>query len=677
MIPSRSRFTRRIAFVAIVAASFLLAGPAQAQPKPGGQDKLIAELVCGYLQKGHLNNPEINDEISRRLFSRFIKSLDPSKLYFLKSDIEEFKKQETDLDDQLLRGDTQFPFTVYARFLTRLEERQKLIEELVAAKHDFNANESISTDYDKQDFAATPEELRERWRKRIKFDLLVQRIGEKPLPEAEAKQKVLDRYKGLLRRAKQLDHEDLLEMYLTALTTSIDPHSTYMSPATLDDFQIAMRLNFEGIGAVLRPDNGQTVIVEIMPGGAADKDGRLKPDDKIIGVADGDNEFVDVEDMKLRDVVKLIRGPAGSKVRLKVLPVGKLEPVVYALTRQKIEVKSQEARGEIIEDGKKPDGTPYRLGVIDLPSFYADPGNENGGGKSCTEDVRKLLKEFEAKKVDAVALDLRRNGGGSLGEALSLTGLFIDEGPVVIVKSPRGKQQLDDPEKGVVYGGPLVVLVSRYSASASEILAGALQDYGRALIVGDQGTHGKGSVQRVIDLGGSSQMKLGALKLTVQQFYRPNGDSTQAVGVVPDLMMPSLSEHAATNEKDIDFSLPFDKVQAVKHANLNLTPPELKAKIKELSEKRIKESKEFAKFEKEIEQFKERKARKSIPLNEKDLKEQFNREEAENIDKKQDGPEEKPDSTTYKFKRNFINNEILKIMEDFVVEGKKIGQPGK
>ena len=529
--------------MAFAAIFFLASARAQAQPKPSDQDKQITEIVCGILQKHHLSTPEINGELSKRLFNRFIKSLDPAKLYFTKSDVDEFKKQETNLDDQLRAGSIDFAYQVFAKYLTRLEERQKLIEEFANAKHDFTANESMDTDYDKLDFASSADELRERWRKRIKFDLLLQRIAEKPLPEAEAKQKVLDRYKGQFKLAKQIDSADLLELYLTTLTTSIDPHTNYMSPATLDDFEIAMRLNLDGIGAILRYENGYTIIVEIVPGGPADKDGRLKPDDKIVGVAQGNNEFVDTVDMKSRDVVKLIRGSRGTKVQLKVLPVGKFEPVVYELTRQKIEMKSQEARGEVVEQGKKPDGTPYLMGVIDLPSFYADFSGRDR--KSCAEDVRKILKDFEAKKVDAVVLDLRRNGGGSLGECLALTGLFIDEGPVVLVKGARGREQLNDPEKGVVYGGPLVVLVSRFSRRASEILAGAMQDYGRALIVGDYATHGKGTVQRIIELGGATRSKMGALKLTIQQFYRVNGDSTQSMGVLSDIVIPSLSEYSA------------------------------------------------------------------------------------------------------------------------------------
>ncbi len=454
------------------------------------------------------------------------------------------------------------------------------MDEFVAAKHDFTVDESIETDADKLEYAKTDDEMRERWRKRIKFDLLLQRIATKPIPEAEQKQKILDRYKGQLKRAKQMDNFDLVELYLTQLTTSLDPHTTYMSPATLDDFEIAMRLNLDGIGAVLRSENGHTIIVEVVPGGAAGKDGRLKPNDKIVGVAQGDNKFIDTVEMKLRDVVKLVRGPRGTKVQLKILPVGKIDPVVYDLVRQKIEMKSQAARGEIIEQDKKPDGTAYRIGVIDLPSFYADFGAK-GKGKSCTADVRKLLKEFEEKKVDAVVLDLRLNGGGSLGEALSLTGLFIDEGPVVIVKDARRRKQLDDPEQGVVYGGPLVVLNSRFSASASEILAGALQDYGRALIVGDTSSHGKGTVQQIIDLTGESPIKLGALKLTIQQFFRVNGDSTQVRGVQSDIVIPSLSEHVATGEKDIDFALPFAKVEPAKYAKLDMVPAAVKHELQD------------------------------------------------------------------------------------------------
>ncbi len=643
----------------------------KAEPKPEQQDKLIAEFVCGFLKNYHLNKPEIGDDISRKLFKKFLKDMDPAKLYFTKEDVDEFRKQETELDDMLLKGDLSFAFKVYGKYVDRLTERQKMIDELVKAKYDFTDKESIDTDYDKIDYVKNDAELRDRWRKRIKFDLLMQRIGDKPVGEEEAKEKVLSRYQGQLKRWKQLDNADLLELYLTDLTSSADPHSTYMSPATLDDFEIAMRLNLDGIGAILRSENGNTSIVEIVAGGAAAADGRLKPNDKIVGVAQGDGEFVDISDMKLRDAVKLIRGKRGTKVRLKVVPVGKIEPVVYELMRQKIEMKSQEARGEIVDQGKKPDGKPYRIGIIDLPSFYADM-SRGKEAKSATVDVRKILEDFNANKVDGVVLDLRHNGGGSLAEALALTGLFIDEGPVVQVRDADGVKSKNDPEKGIVYNGPLVVLVSRLSASASEILAGALQDYGRALVVGDSSTHGKGTVQTIIDLGsqvrGNVQPKLGALKLTIQQFFLPNGDSTQINGVHSDIVLPSLTEFMATEEKELDYALPFDKVEPAKHIEMNLVPADLKKSLRERSSKRVTASAEFAKQNKDIELFKIRKARKSLPLNEKDLREQFSKDEVEKIDRKDDetDPDLPKEGTPYKFKRNFTNNEILQIMQDLI-----------
>jgi carboxyl-terminal processing protease len=455
-----------------------------------------------------------------------------------------------------------------------------------------------------------------------------------------------------------------------------------MSPNTLEDFDVAMRLHLEGIGAVLRQENGQTIVAEVVPGGAAGTDGRLKPNDKIIAVAQGDGKFVDVVDMKLREVVKLIRGPRGTRVQLKVVQADKIEPLVYDLTRQKIELKSQEARAEIVEQGKKADGTPYRLGVIDLPSFYADLASARNGqpeSKSATEDVRKILKDFETKHVDGVVLDLRYNGGGALSEALALTGLFIDQGAVVQVKGSEGRvRRQDSPEKRSVYTGPLMVLVNRFSASASEILAGALQDYGRALVVGDSSTHGKGTVQVVLDLGsqlrGDDTPKLGALKLTIQQFYRINGDSTQNRGVASDVVVPSFTEDLAKGEKDLEHALAFDHVKPVEHEDLGKVPADLKAVLKIRSAERVKQSAEFTKLAKKNEQFKARQARKEISLNEQELREQYAREDAEKTEQKDSGllpPEPRSDATTYKFHRNFINNEILNIMED-MLQGKKL-----
>jgi carboxyl-terminal processing protease len=652
---------------------------ASAQPTPGKDDRLVAQMVCELLQEGHVTKPMIGDEISRRLFHRFLKDLDPGKVYFLKSDIDEFKKHETELDDMLLKGDISFAYTVYNRFLERVTQRLKLIDQLVDTKFDFTVKEYLDTDSAKIEYAANEQELADRWRKRVKLDLLRERVSEKPLPEAEARKKVRDRYNTFARRMKQLDNFDLLEIYLSSLAASLDPHGAYMSPNTLDDFEISMRLQLQGIGAVLREENGQTIVVEVVPGGAASKDGRLKANDKIIAVAPGNGNYVDVVDMKLRDTVKLIRGPKGTKVELKVVPAGKLEPVVYMLTRQQIEMKSQAARYEIIEDGKKANGKPFRIGVIDLPSFYAaSPGKDGGEVKSASKDVERILKDLTAKGVDGVILDMRGNPGGFLTEAVALAGLFIDQGPVVQVKAPGARvKRLDDPEKGTAYDGPLMVLVSRSSASASEIVAATLQDYGRALIVGDTATHGKGTVQSVVDLGDYDKRpgKLGALRLTIQQFYRVNGDSTQNRGVLSDIVLPSLSEYLSTPEKDMEHALAFDRVKAVDHKSVGMVTEEMKATLKARSEQRMKIDKEFIKLVKDIEKFKNQLDSKQVPLNEAELKAQRNKE-LDDADPEKE-PEAKKDNATYKLPRNFMTTEILKIMEDFIQSKKALPAQGR
>jgi carboxyl-terminal processing protease len=664
--PSKGRAA--LALAALVGALFVQVR-SSAEPTPGKYDRTVTQLVTEILHDGHLKQPEIGDQLSERLFKRFLKSVDPAKLYLLKEDFEEFKKQETQLDDMLRNGDLSFPYHVYQRLLQRMSERQKLIEEWIDAKHDFTAKEYFETDADKVDYARE-DELRERWRQRIKFDLLLQRVGQKPLPEAEARKKVRERYQSVLRTWKQLDNFDLMEAYLTSLMECVDPHGGYLSPNTVEDFDIALRLKLEGIGARLRTASGHTVVMEIVPGGAAAQDGRLKANDKIIGVAQGDGKFTDVIDQKIRDVVKLIRGPKGTKVDLKVLPAGKLEPVVYTLVRKQVELTEQQARYEIIEDGKKADGTPYRIGVIDLPSFY---GDGRPSPRSATEHVRRILKELTAKGVDGVILDMQRNGGGLLNEAVSLSGLFIDRGPIVQVKGSNAPvRRLDDPEAGAAYDGPLVVLISRFSASAAEILAGSMQDYGRALIVGDTATHGKGTVQAVVDLSqqmtGPGAPKLGAMKLTIQQFYRVNGDSTQNRGVAADVVLPSLSEHIATPEEKMDYALPFDRVKPAAHAGLGLVGADVKGVLQARSAERVKGDKEFAKLVSEIERLKVRRARTKAPLNEKEFKEQFSQED-EVAELNDDDPP--PAAAAYRFPRNFRTNEILRVTEDFI-QGKKL-----
>jgi carboxyl-terminal processing protease len=461
---------------------------------------------------------------------------------------------------------------------------------------------------------------------------------------------------------------------LTALTTAYDPHTTYMSADSLNNFEIQMRLNLEGIGAALEAPDGETVVKKIIPGGAASKDGRLKPEDRIVGVGQGvDGPIVDVSDMKLNEVVKLIRGHQGTTVRLKVMPKGETEAKIYNIVRQQVELTDSEARSIILEAGHKPDGSPFKVGVINLPSFYMDMSGAKAGRedfKSTTRDVAKLLKQFNAEKVDAVIVDLRRNGGGSLTESISLTGLFIDSGPVVQVKDFEGqKQQYDDTERGVAWAGPLVVLTSKFSASASEIFAGAIQDYNRGLIVGDNSTHGKGTVQSLVDLsqkvfrGLTNAPQLGALKITMQQFYRPDGDSTQNRGVVADVELPSLVSQLPIGESSLDYAMKFDHVDPVPYHKYGLVDNRIIDQLKTASAERRKQSPDFQKVMHEIDQFNEQQKSKRVSLN----KEKFMAQKSELTAEKQEEKEfeEMNEADRPIFKRDFYGNEVLAITTDY------------
>jgi carboxyl-terminal processing protease len=634
------------------------------------------------MQEGHVSRYRVDDEISRRMFRTFLmerfRGLDPTKVYFTAGDIEEFRRHETTLDDEILKGDVSFAYEVLERFRLRMRERMSLVEEFVHAPHDFTMDEYISTDYDNIDFARTADEVRERWRKKVKFDLLQQRLEKKPLPEAEQKERILKRYRSLADAWTRTDSDEVLELYLNALTTSFDPHSDYMSPSTLEDFNIQMRLSLDGIGARLRWEDGYTIVAEILPGGAADLDGRLQVEDKVSGVVE---HGVDVVDMKLKDVVKKIRGRRDTPVLLRVIPAGKTEPVDYRLIRAKIELKNQEAWGQVIEHGKKADGTPYRTGYINLPSFYLDivaASNDEADAKRCSEDVKKILLDMQksGKGVDSVMLDLRMNGGGALSEAIALTGLFIDQGPVVKVKGRTAREELhEDHDRGIAYSGPLMVLVNKLSASASEIFAGAIQDYRRGLVVGDSSTHGKGTVQTVVDVSGRSrgliasrEPNVGALKLTIQQFYRVNGDSTQNRGVVADIVLPALSDYV-DGEADLPQALPFDRVTAVPHTDYSANNSELIKQLADLSQKRRAESTDFQKALEDIARWNDIKQRKSISLNE-----EVRREEKQRTDKAEEAaidPDDLPSADRKKknkqeFDRNYYNDELLSIMEDFL-----------
>ncbi len=676
---SHAGWRRRIlcpAVLVLLAAS-VTAGTVQAELEgPSQNDRYIAQAVTFLLRQQHLSKHALDDEMSERAFDSFLKSVDPLKAYLMQSDIDEFSKFRKELDDATRKGDISFAYTVFNRFLQRVDERLQTVRSILAETPDFTADEELITDRDSLKYPKNDAEAKALWTKRIKYDLLNQLAEKKTLEEA--KQAVARRYDSFARRMHQTDSDELLEMYLTALTSAFDPHTTYMSPSTLENFDISMRLELDGIGAALQSIDGLTTITKIIPGGAADKAdkaNKLKPKDQVIGVGQGDvGDIVDTQDMKLNDVVQLIRGKRGTTVRLKVIPAGETEPKIYAITRDRIELKDSEARGEIIEEGRRPDGKPFKVGVIDLPSFYMDMqgAKENRPDfKSTTRDVRRLLDEFKQQGVDVVMIDLRRNGGGSLTEAINLTGLFIDHGPVVQVKDADGNvQHYDDTERGTAWDGPLVVLTSKLSASASEIFAGAVQDYNRGLIVGDKTTHGKGTVQSLLDLSRqlfrlNNAPKLGALKLTMQQFYRPSGDSTQERGVLSDVELPSLTTHMDIGEADLDHALNFDRVPKAQYAPLNLVTPQLIEQLRKRSADRVASNDDFKKVVSEIGRYRMLKDRKKVSLNEqKFMDERQALKGADNV--LDEDSEEKSTDEGHVVKRDHWFNESLAVTLDYV-----------
>ncbi len=655
-------------------------------------DRTIIKTIAEYMHSQHLSKHPLDDEISERAFDQLIKSLDSMKVYFLQSDIDGFKANRDRLDDFARAGDMNFAIEVFKVFLQRVDERVAMAHELIDQEPDFTLDESLELDRDKIGYPRDDAEARERMRKQIKYRLLVyesdrirsekdkeagrDRSAEANIlagdPNEDPKERLHRSFRTQLKRWHQFDADELLELYVTSLTSSFDPHTSYMSFDTLENFRIVMSLNLDGIGAQLMSEDGYTKLTSIVPGGAADKDGRLKPGDRIVSVGQGESgEMLDVVDMKLDDVVGMIRGTAGTVVRLGVMPATGGELTNIDITRAKITLDDSAARSQIVEHGQKANGSPYKFGYIDLPSFYMDmeAARDNSTGfRSTTRDVSKILSEFRDAHVDAVVLDLSRNGGGSLTEAINLTGLFIDRGPVVQVKDSRDQIQVyDDENNGVAWSGPLVVMTSKESASASEILAGAIQDYKRGLIIGDPSTHGKGTVQSLIDLGQQllgSPGEMGALKITIQQFYLPDGKSTQRQGVMSDIVLPAITASFDNSEADLDYALPNDHVKAARHSDYKLVDNTLLTELRNNSSLRISESHSFDRLLQRIESFKLQKDEKSVSLNAEEFLKR--REELDAQREEEDKLLEDQLPKKEVFKSDFYNSEILNVARDYV-----------
>jgi carboxyl-terminal processing protease len=634
-------------------------------------DQETAKLVAQMIPQYHLSRARIDEDVSSRLLDRFLKDLDPQKLYFLQTHIDQFEPHRRKLGEQIKDGNVDFAYKVFELYQERMDKQIQVAHQWIDEEHDFSIEEHLETDSKKIAWAKDQEELDDRWRRRIKYDLLQFKLDGQT--SEEARERLHKRYRNNKLAVDQYTTVDQLEMYLTALTQCFDPHSTYMSPNTWEDFEIQMKLSLDGIGAALRSDDGYTIVAQVVPGGAAAEDGRIKQGDRIIGVGQEDGEIVDIFEMKLSEVVRMIRGPRGTKVRLQVRPKEGGDMKTITLTRRKIELKESEIKGEVIDAGKRL-GRPGRIGVISLPSFYRDfAGAQNGQEfKSAAQDVAKVLAEFSDKDIDVVVIDLRNNGGGALTEAIDVSGHFIDRGPVVQVKDHRGQvKSLNDEESGVLYSGPLVVLCNRLSASASEIFAGVIKDYRRGLVVGDTTTHGKGTVQSLIDVAPRNPLRFlqtadrGKLKLTIQQFYRVNGDSTQSRGVRSDIVLPSLIDHWDLGEAYLDGALPFEKIEPARYQAGRMVSSEMVSALQKNSEARRSADDEFQKLEKTIERYLVRKDRTLLSLNEEQMRRDREADEQIKEEKPETDPEPEDDDGPV-FKQSYYNDEVLHIALDYV-----------
>jgi carboxyl-terminal processing protease len=614
------------AFVLALTTAGLGAQQTELSPAAKATEANITRLTASLLEHSQFAHHPLDSEFAAKFLDRYLDALDGSHSLFLQTDLEEFAPYRASLAQATrASGDASAAHVIFARYLQRLEQRVTFVTEAVkGTKFDFTGHDSYSFDRTK---APRPRDLaaaKDLWRQQLRAEYLQEKLGDKKADQIAST--LTRRYAQQLRTAKEVNGDEVLEIYLNALAHVYDPHSDYMGHEQMESFSIAMNLSLFGIGAVLENDDGYCKIRELVPGGPAAKSGLLKPGDRIVAVAQGQKEPVEIINMPLTRAVQLIRGPKGSTVVLTILPAGAADGVVpkkTSLVRDEIKLEDQEAKANIID---LPSG--QRLGVLDLPSFYAEMGGQQAGRqasghRSATADVARLLTKLKAEHVTGVVLDLRRNGGGSLDEAINLTGLFIRKGPVVQTRGPAGDIELgEDNDSAVLYDGPLIVLVSRFSASASEILAGALQDYGRAVLVGDSSTFGKGTVQNVLPLaramdrsGLAYTYDPGALKVTIRKFYRPSGASTQLRGVASDIVLPSTSDFKDVSEGSLKDPLTWDSVPAARFEAVNRVQPYLTA-LRERSSKRVATDKAFALLADEIARVKKSVDGTSVSLNE-------------------------------------------------------------
>ncbi len=590
------------------------------------KDKLLLELLTMVLERGHYSPVAIDDAFSKKVYAKYLDNIDPTKRFFLQSDIEEFSKYETKIDDMIKNKDLTFFNLTNSRLIQRMQECRAIYDDVLSSPFDFNANENINVDYEKLPYAKNKKELVDRWRKQLKLQALSSITDKQKLEDdkkekdakyvvksfetiekevRESSLKSLNEYFDFIQ--KELTRNDWFSIYLNSIVERFDPHTFYFSPEDKEKFDVSMSGTFEGIGARLQKKNDAVEISELISGGPAWKGKELEAGDLILKVGQGKDEPIDVAGMRLDDVVKKIKGPKGTEVRLTVKKVDGTIKVI-SIIRDEVETEETFAKSSVVEkDGK-------RFGIIYLPKFYIS--FENKENRDAYKDVAAEIERLKAQNIDGIVMDLRDNGGGSLETVVKMVGLFIPEGPVVQVKAPgREPEILPDPDKKVQYDGPLVVMINNFSASASEIFAAAIQDYKRGIVVGSKHSYGKGTVQNVIDLNqfirGNSYGDLGALKTTIQKFYRINSGSTQREGVLSDIIFPDRYTYLDMGERDEESALPWDKIAPAKYEPLPINYDQIIAN----SKKRIASNNYFNLIDENAKWIFERKDENTFSLN--------------------------------------------------------------
>ncbi|TDS14557.1 carboxy terminal-processing peptidase [Sphingobacterium paludis] len=669
--------------------------------KPSAQHQVIASEVANLLENYSYKKVPMTDSLSRIVFANLLKSMDQGRNYLLQSDIDDFKKFENTISQDFRKGDLSAPFYIFNVYSKRYLEAMEYALTQIDAKHDFNVNENYVAYREKLPYFKNDAELKDQWRKRVKYDLLNLRLTstEKDSVDVEKHKETLrKRYQNIISQAKKTNSNDAFQLVMTSLTDAVDPHTTYYNPSFAQAFNEGMSNTFEGIGARLQMENEMVTIKEVIAGGPAFKDKSLNVDDRIIGVAQGDGEFDDIIGWRLDAAVAKIKGPKGTTVRLKIIPAGQeltAQPKIVALKREKIVIAEESAQKEI-KQIKGEDGKTYKVGLIKLPKFYIDFDayrKRDPNYKSTTRDVRLILDTLRQEKVDAVVLDLRNNGGGSLQEAIELTGLFIDKGPVVQVRDVRDRVEVDsDEQAGVSWDGPFGVLINRFSASASEIFAGAIQDYGRGVVLGSQ-SYGKGTVQSAIEMSRfiSATNKLllkakgedkdpdtpngapefGQINITMGKFYRVTGSSTQHRGVTPDVVFPTQYTAEKFGESSEPSALPWDQIKPSSFKRV-ADLASVNQKLNSIHQARMKKSPEYQYLLEDIDEFKKLDSLQEISLNQVELQKERDKAKAKNRARINKGlelrglPLWKEGEAQPKTDFDFVLDESLNVMADMI-----------